>query len=349
MRVAHTVPLDLNLPGGVEKHILCLTHALRQLGIHVDVFGQTPPASAASHSDDFRPLQQFNHKCYDIIHTHSAFYNPRYWALQMTRSSHQRHVHTLHAISLDYLLACRAWLNWRCYWCTFVEAMWTHYADHIIAVSDSTRNWARKYFAASPQRISVIPNGYTPSNPTPGARTRIRSALSLTPDHLAVIFVGRCYDRVKGAAAITAAMNQLYPSFPRLRLIAMPGDGFDPAPWLITTGPVPHSQTPDYYAAADIFVSPSLSEGMPLTVIEAMAASLPVVAAPVGGIPDLITHNQSGLLTQPDRSDLPQLLTHLITDPNLRHRLAQEAHSAVAHLTWQNIAKKTATCYESVL
>lgn len=347
MKVAHTIPLDLNVAGGVETHILSLTHALGRLGVNVDVYARK--SLTTGQSQHVQDLAQFKHQNYSIIHTHSGFYSPRFWAIQMDRRRQQRHVHTLHTISLDYLFACRAWLNWRCYWCTLVEAMWSHYADHVIAVSQRTRDRALTCFHASPGKISVIPNGFIPTAPSRNARQTVRSRLGLTDDHLVLIFVGRGEDQVKGTSAVAAAMDQLFPRFPLLRLLALPGPGFRQAPWLITTGPIPHAQTMDYYTAADIFVNASLSEGMPLTVIEAMAASLPIVAAPVGGIPDLITHHQSGLLTKPDRSDLPQLLARLIEDDSLRRRLGHAAHTAAQPLTWDRIAQETAKCYESLL
>ena len=144
-------------------------------------------------------------------------------------------------------------------------------------------------------------------------------------------------------------MRQLSGPFDNLRRLAVPGSGFEPADWLIKTGPVEHSRMPDCYAAADVLVNCSLNEGLPLTVIEAMAAGLAVVASPVGGLPDLIRHNHSGLLLNRSHSNLADLLARLIHNPSFRTQLGANAHRAVKTLTWPDIARRTIALYDSLL
>jgi len=354
MKVAVCVPLDLNYPGGVEKHVLCLAEALGRLGLHIDVFGAkgryanrgTGPAPADSAA--FGSLARFQHAKYDIIHTHSGFYGPRFLAMQINRRRRQRYVHTLHGIGLDYLFACRDWFNWRCYYSTAVEAAWSRYADRVIAVSDSVRNWALKCFGIDRGKIAVIRNGFRPTAIGPDCRAEIRSQLGLAADDIVAMFVGRCYDKVKGAKDIVASMRQLHRELPQLKLMAVPGTGFSPAPWLIATGPLRHQALPSYYAAADLFVNASLSEGMPLTIVEAMAAGLPIAASAVGGNAEVIEHNHNGLLLKADRSDLTNQLRRLISDPDLRTRLGRSARRRVQPLTWTSLAEQTLTLYQSL-
>jgi glycosyltransferase involved in cell wall biosynthesis len=83
-------------------------------------------------------------------------------------------------------------------------------------------------------------------------------------------------------------------------------------------------------AEAAIFVLPSYSEGLPIGLLEAMAASLPIVATAVGGIPDLVTDGTSGLLVQPKDPDaLAGALLNLLRDPSLRARLGNEARRQI--------------------
>ena len=346
MKVAVCIPLDLNKNGGVEKHILCLTKAMRSEGQDVDVFGTTDSACSAGR---FQSLRKFRSQRYHIIHTHSGLFNPYLFSLIFNRLPQQRHVHTMHNVAMNYLFNCRDWLNWRCYWATLVEYMWCRWADHVICVSDNIRNWAMKHFQLIPETTTTILNGFSSGRRLDESCPQIREKLNIGPGDIALMFVGRGEDKVKGTDAITAALNRLYQKFPKIRLLAIPGSGFSDAPWLFRIGPVSHQEMPAYYSAADIFVNASLDEGMPLTVIEAMGLGLPVVAAPVGGIPDIITHNYNGLFTQSDRSDLSEQLSSLIEDSHLRKKLAQNAQSSVQEFTWEKLAKNTLDLYKSLL
>jgi len=83
-------------------------------------------------------------------------------------------------------------------------------------------------------------------------------------------------------------------------------------------------------AASDAFVLPSLWEGLPNALLEAMAAGLPVIATKVGGIPEVIRDNETGLLVEPrDRSALAKAIERIMEDPELRRRLAENAKDYV--------------------
>jgi len=355
MKIAICTPLKLDTAGGVEKHIVKLAQALQALGLQIEIFcspGANDRLNLKIHSLTYlplHPLAQLQPEQYHIIHTHSGQFSLKFIRFLLTRSPRQRYVHTIHNVALEYLVACRAWWNWRCYWATATEVLWSRSADHVITVSERIRRLARRGYGIAPDRITTIPNGADPQNPQLPDRRQLQQSLGLNPEDINILFVGRGEDRVKGAKLITESMQSLSRQFPRLKLIAAPGTGFEYAPWLLQSGPIEHDQMLTYYAAADIFVNASLNEGMPLTVIEAMAAGLPIVAAPVGGIPEIITHNQTGLLLKPDRTDLTLQLRKLIEDAPLRRRLGQNAQHAAQNLTWNHIARKTIKIYERIV
>ncbi|PKM55427.1 MAG: hypothetical protein CVV00_03970 [Firmicutes bacterium HGW-Firmicutes-5] len=100
-----------------------------------------------------------------------------------------------------------------------------------------------------------------------------------------------------------------------------------------------------YINEADIFVLPSLWEGMPITLIEAMATGMPIVATDVGGISDMITHDESGLVVKTQVEDLVEALDRLIRDKALRMKLGKNALKKSACFDAVQMAKGYETIY----
>ncbi|MDB5100447.1 MAG: glycosyl transferase group 1 [Cyanobacteria bacterium RYN_339] len=87
---------------------------------------------------------------------------------------------------------------------------------------------------------------------------------------------------------------------------------------------------PRLLAAADIFCLPSLDEGLPLAIAEAMAAGLPVVATPVGGVPEIVSHGETGWLVPPRMpAALALRLIALLADPGVAHAMGQAGRERV--------------------
>jgi len=89
-------------------------------------------------------------------------------------------------------------------------------------------------------------------------------------------------------------------------------------------------QIPNLMAALDIYVSPSLNESLPLTILEAMAAARPIVATRVGGVPEIVADGDTGLLVPPRQPEaLAKAIERLIESPGLAQRLGQQAWARI--------------------
>ena len=92
----------------------------------------------------------------------------------------------------------------------------------------------------------------------------------------------------------------------------------------------PYSEVPKFLSASDVFVLPSISEGLPTVVLEAMATGIPIVATNVGGVPDIVEDGINGLLVSPRRpSALAEAVVRLLLDSSLRERLREKGFETV--------------------
>jgi glycosyltransferase involved in cell wall biosynthesis len=109
-------------------------------------------------------------------------------------------------------------------------------------------------------------------------------------------------------------------------------------------------QRDELLATADAFILPSYNEGLPMSMLEAMAWGLPVIVTPVGGIPEAICDLQNGLLVEPgDRGQLIQAMQQLIRDEALRISLGTSARKSVEHLDIHNYMISLVNLYISVI
>ena len=101
-----------------------------------------------------------------------------------------------------------------------------------------------------------------------------------------------------------------------------------------------------YLHDADIFLLPSDYEGMPMTIIEAMGTGLPIVATRVGGVPDMICHEQSGLLTELTAQAVSDACAKLAADAAMRERLGLQAREDSRRFSAEYMAQQYLKEYE---
>ena len=106
----------------------------------------------------------------------------------------------------------------------------------------------------------------------------------------------------------------------------------------IFEGCIPRNELGSIYNNADIFVQPSLADANPVTILEAQSFGLPVVASFVGGIPEIVTHGENGLLVPPgDYRLLSKVLSRLINDRELRCRLGGRGEKQSVKFSWESV------------
>lgn len=99
----------------------------------------------------------------------------------------------------------------------------------------------------------------------------------------------------------------------------------------------------DAYRRSDLFLLPSVTEGIPKVLFEAMAAGLPIIATSVGGIPHVVRHGSNGLLIEPRRPDqIREAIVRLSADGQLRRKLIANAYETVASYTLEATARRIA-------
>jgi glycosyltransferase involved in cell wall biosynthesis len=106
-------------------------------------------------------------------------------------------------------------------------------------------------------------------------------------------------------------------------------------------GFIPQEEIPSYFSVSDIFIRPSRSEGFGNSFIEAMAARLPVIATPVGGIPDFLDDRETGIFCSPDNpKSIALAVTLLMNDKNMAVHVAEQAYKRVVeNYSWDTIAR----------
>lgn len=186
-------------------------------------------------------------------------------------------------------------------------------------------------------RVEVIYNGVdlkALGHPSPGARERIRSEFGWQPDDFVAVLIARLHE-LKDHQTALRTVDRARHEIPGLRLL-LAGDGDERQAIEQTVRELNLEQTvtlagtrkdvPDLLAAADVFLLSSISEGIPLTVIEAMAARRPVVSTAVGGLPEIIEHGVTGFLSPArDVISLSDSLVSLFRDRQLRERMVELA------------------------
>lgn len=255
----------------------------------------------------------------------------------------------------------------------WVERTAVEAADAVIAVSSGMReDVLRTYPALDPNRVHVVRNGidtaaWYPAGPEPG--TSVLAELGVDPTRPVAAFVGRI-TRQKGVAHLVAAAHRFDPEI-QLVLCAGAPDTPEIAAevsaavqdlararsgvfWVREMLPV--SKIREILSAADVFVCPSVYEPLGIVNLEAMACATAVVASDVGGIPEVVADQTTGLLVHYDPSDvrdfearLAAAVNGLVAEPDRAAQFGRAGRQrCIDEFSWAHIAEQTLEIYRKV-
>ena len=225
-------------------------------------------------------------------------------------------------------------------------------ADYIQVISAFLGDFVGKRGASCP--IEIIPNGVDLD--TFGAKytlseiNAIRSNLGIKDEYIVIttsrlvykngvdVLIGAIAEFKKRRSNIKCLIIGDGPEFNKLKVksqkLKVDGD-------VVFMGQIPHKDLPLYLKISDVFVRPSRSEGLGSSFLEAMAAGIPVIGTPVGGIVDFLRDEETGFYMRVDDSkDLSDKISHVVGNPDLRKKVIYNASLMVKeNYSWDRISK----------
>ena len=192
--------------------------------------------------------------------------------------------------------------------------------------------------------------------PTFLPRDRARNEIGLSPENRVALFVGR-FCREKAPERFVSLVARLVPEFPRLRGV-MIGSG-DTKPQLVDLAAAlgvsdrliffETSKASAYMRAANLLVVPSRLEGFAYTMVEALAAGLPIVTYDVGGTDDLVVDGRTGyVVPQGDEGALAQRAGEILSSPDRQEKMAKAARDAFPRFELDAMLERIASVYDSL-
>lgn len=234
---------------------------------------------------------------------------------------------------------------------SFVYKMVLKKADVIQAISNYLADWAKQNGSRCP--VFIIPNGVDFDNFSQVYNQvdleKLKKDLKKEPDDIFLITASRLVQK----NAIKDVIESLKYLSENIKFLIL-GEGdqknnllelvskLNLSNRVIFAGFIPHKDLPKYFNVSDIFVRPSLSEGFGNSFIEAMAAGVPVIATPVGGIVDFLKNDETGLFCEVGNpKNIAQKVEKLIKDKESRDYIIQNAKKmAEEKYDWKIIAKE---------
>jgi N-acetyl-alpha-D-glucosaminyl L-malate synthase BshA len=225
-------------------------------------------------------------------------------------------------------------------------------ADAVIALTEDMKKEIQKICN---RNVFVIPNGIDLKRFENLSKEDLRSKLEIKEEKI-IMFVGTLRP-VKGVRYLIEAMKIITDKSKNSRLFIV-GDGEERGylenlvrnlnleKYVKFVGKVPNEEVPEYMAASDVFVLPSLSEGFGIVNLEAMASGLPIVATNVRGLPEIIKDGENGFLVEPKNPEqIAGRVLLLLENDELRERISKDNKQEIRKYSWKSVVEKLEKVY----
>lgn len=288
----------------------------------------------------------------DIIHTH--LWGANFWGRLAARIANVKVI-----IATEHNVD--TWKNWFYFMC---DKWLSRKTGKIIAVSNSVKEFYVSK-GISQQRIEVVYNGieieksqsHALSGTSKVTRPQMKQEFGIENGEIVLAIIGRLVPQ-KGHQYFIQALKDISAKHKVKGLIIGSGPeeeklkkysrdlGLDGG--LVFTGL--RKNIPELLGIIDVLVMPSLREGLPITLLEAMSSGVPVVATKVGGVPEVVIDGQTGILVEPNNhNELKQAIIGVIENPDLKNTIGINARKHVEDkFSIKNMINKTQNLYENL-
>lgn len=272
----------------------------------------------------------------DVVHTH--LYAASYGIAASIFAKVPVKIHTIHNVATKEFKKINRIIN---------RIFYHYYGVIPVSISPLIKQTVQKEYNLAENSVAMIYNGIDLKRCLP------KENYAFNKDRIDIIHVGS-FKEQKNHVGLLRSFKMVYDQYPNANLILIgSGELEEQVENCIKNLELGENVEllglrADVYSflnAADIFVFPSLWEGMPISLIEAMATGLPILATRVGGIPDMIENNISGLIVDVKDDDVSRALIQLIENRTLREQLGYQARIAALRFTSNKMATEYADLY----
>jgi len=364
--------------GGIEKYVQHLSHRLLEYGCNITVFTSNEPRTKSFEIVDGIRIRRFGTVCrplrnpltpsmlsslirngsqFDVVHAHGEYQFPTIFCSFAKVTNDFPFVITNHG-QLSFGDGAKDVLV-KIYRKTFSRRIYNK-ADAIVALSPSDRNYLLSLGIDS-EKISVIPNAIDISRVNSfghEAYTSLTHKFKLDGKRV-ILFVGPIVKR-KGVNTLIRAIPQIIQNNHDV-VFVMAGEGafkskamtlarlLEVEEHVCFTGFLTEEELYKAYKLSDIFVLPSLSEGVPTTILEALVFSKPVISTRIPGVEDYF-NDVCYLVSPRNVDDLAFAINKLLEDEKLARRLGSAGKKMIEkEFAWDAVARRTFELYEKVL